>query len=65
MTATIGNLPESASEKEKISVYLERMELFFTTNGNKQVLVLLTAIGGETYGLLRSLLNQVQSPSQN
>ena len=59
MTTTIGILPEFSSEKEKITAYLERVELFFEANGiedNKQVPVLLTAIGGETYALLRSLL---------
>ena len=59
MTATIGILPEFSSEKEKITAYLGRVELFFKANGiedNKPVPVLLTAIGGETCALLRSLL---------
>ena len=59
MTTTIGNLLEFSPQKEKISAYLEHVELFFEANGikeDKQVPVFLTAIGGETYALLRSLL---------
>ena len=59
MTATIGTLSEFIPEKETISAYLERVELFFTANGigeEKQPPVLLTAIGRETYALLRNLL---------
>ena len=59
MTATIGKLSEFSPEKEKISSYLERVELFFDANGieeSKQVPALLTAIGGQTYVLLRNLL---------
>ena len=44
MTATIGTLSEFIAEKETISAYLERVELFFTANGieeDKQSLVLL------------------------
>ena len=55
---TIGNLSEFSPEKETISAYLERVELFFQANGKeeaKQVPALLTAIGGETYALLRNL----------
>lgn len=59
MTATIGKLSEFSPEKETISSYLERVELFFDANGieeSKQVPALLTAIGGQTYALLRNLL---------
>ena len=59
MTATIGKLSEFIPEKETISAYLERVELFFNTNGieeDKQVPALFTAIGGETYALLHNLL---------
>ena len=59
MTATIGKLSEFSPEKEKICAYLEHVELFFTVNGieeDKQVPALVTAIGGETYELLRNLL---------
>ena len=55
---TIGNLSEFSPEKETICAYLERVELFFQANGKeeaKQVPALLTAIGGETYALLRNL----------
>lgn len=54
-------------EKEKISAYLECVELFFTPNGvkeDKQVPALLTDIGGETYALLCNLLAPAK-PSTN
>ena len=59
MTTTIGTLSEFSPQKEKIAAYLEHMELFFAANGiedKKEVPVFLTAIGGETYSLLRILL---------
>ena len=59
MTATIGTLSEFIPEKETISAYLEFVELFFTANGieeGKQLPVLLTSIGRETYALLCNLL---------
>ena len=46
---------EFQPEKERISSYLERVQMFFEENdiaAEKQVAVLLTAIGVETYALL-------------
>ena len=53
--ATIGKLSKFQPEKERISAYLERVQMFFEANdiaAEKQVAVLLTAIGVETYALL-------------
>ena len=53
--ATIGQVGEFKPEEEKISVYLERIQLFFTVNSiaeEKQVAVLLSDIGPKTYSLL-------------
>jgi len=60
MTTSIGHLAEFQPQKEKVSEYLERVSLYFEANSvaeGKQVAVLLTAIGGETYALLNSLLS--------
>jgi len=57
--ATFGTLKEFESENEKISSYLERMELYFIMNGideEKQVAVLLSVIGAKTYSLLCDLV---------
>ena len=46
-------------ENEKIEAYLKRVQLFFDANGitdDKQVTILLTAIGSSTYAPLSSLL---------
>ena len=67
MTTTIDTLSEFMPLKEKIAAYLERVELFFEANGikdEKQVPVFLTAIGGETYALLRSLLAPAKPSSK-
>ena len=67
MTTTTGTLSEFVPQKEKIAAYLERVELFFKANGikdEKQVPVFLTAMGGETYALLRSLLAPVKPTSK-
>ena len=56
---TIGTLTEFKPESDKIEAYLERVQLFFDANGikdDKQVVVLLTAIGSNTYALLSSLI---------
>jgi len=58
--ATIGKLVEYNLDNEKISSYLERVELFMTANGvaeEKQVTVLLSIIGAKTYSLLCNLLS--------
>ena len=60
MTAAIGHLSEFQPQREKVSGYLEHVSLYFEANDvakDKQVAVLLTAIGGETYALLTSLLS--------
>ena len=48
-----------APNEEELATYLERVEIFFAANGiegDKQVPVFLNAIGGEAYGVLRSLV---------
>ena len=56
--ATFGKLKEFEPENEKISAYLERVELYFTANDIKerQVPIFLSVIGAKTYSLLRDLL---------
>ena len=57
--ATIGQMQAFDSANERISAYLERVQLFFLANGineEKQVPVLLSVIGGQTYALLSDLL---------
>ena len=56
---SIGQLREFDRTKESFEAYIERLENFMKANGVKsenQVAALLTAIGPETYGLLRNLL---------
>ena len=58
-TNTIGSIAEFNSENEKITAYLERVQLFFEANGisdEKRVAVLLTVIGSTTYALLSNLV---------
>ena len=60
MATSVGRLTEFRPDKEKVSDYLDRVSLYFEANGvaaAKQVPVLLTAIGGETYALLTSLVS--------
>ena len=57
--ATVGRIEEFNPEKERISTYLERIDLFFVGNEveeAKQVATLLSVIGGKTYALLSDLL---------
>ena len=57
--ATVGRIEEFNPEKERISTYLERVDLFFVANKVeevKQVATLLSVIGGKTYALLSDLL---------
>ena len=57
--ATIGQVGEFKPEEEKISAYLERIQLFFAANSiaeEKQVAILLSVVGPKTYSLLRDLL---------
>ena len=58
--ASFGRLEEFSPEKETISNYIERVELFFQANGianGKKVPVFLSAAGGNIYALLRNLLS--------
>jgi len=55
-----GKFEEYNLDNEKISSYLERVELFMTANGvaeDKQVAVLLSVIWAKIYSLLRDLLS--------
>ena len=57
--ATMGRLDTFQQDCERISAYLERVQLYFQANevaDEKQVPVLLSAIGGKTYALLSDLL---------
>ena len=57
--ARLGHINEFDSEKETISAYLERVEMFFQANDvktEKRVPVLLSVIGAKTYTLLRNLI---------
>ena len=63
----IGHLTKFQPQREKVSDCLERVSLYFVANGvadEKQVAVLLTAIGGETYALLTSLLSPAKPRDQ-
>ena len=54
-----GQLREFDRAKESFEAYIKRLENFMKVNvvkSENQVAVLLTAIGPETYGLLRNLL---------
>ena len=58
--ASFDRLEEFLPEKETISNYIERVELFFQANGiadTKKVPVFLSAAGGNIYALLRNLLS--------
>ena len=57
-TAAFGNLQEFKLESESIAAYLERTTVYFDANSiaaEKQVSVLLSVVGAQTYSLLRSL----------
>ena len=57
--ATYGKLKEFEPDNEKVSSYLERVELYFTANdiaAEKKVVILLSVIIAKTYSLLRDLL---------
>ena len=65
MAAHYGAFQEFRPEVEELSVYLERMELFFIANetpAEKQVPILLNVMGATTYCVLRSLRTQKRSP---
>ena len=57
--SSIGKIDEFKPEGESITTYLERMELFFTTNNiedGKKVIVFLSVIGANAYTLLQDLV---------
>ena len=57
--AIIAPIGEFKPEEERISTYLEQVQLFFVAKSiakEKQVAVLLSAVGAKTYALLRDLL---------
>ena len=59
MARVFGQIGEFNLESEKISTYLERVQLYLEANGvgdNKKVAVLLMVVGPKCYGLLESLL---------
>ena len=59
---TIGQIQEFDPEKEKVTAYLERVQMFLVANSiqeDKKVPVLLSVIGGKTYALLSSLFRPV------
>ena len=56
---TLGRLKVFVPEEENISTYLERVELYFVTNGveeDRQAPTLLTVIGSKNYGIIKSLV---------
>ena len=60
MATFVGCLEEFHPKREKVSDYLDRMSLCFEANSvteDKQVLVLLTAMGGEMYTLLMNVVS--------
>ena len=60
MTHSLGALHEFHPNGEDFSTYVERVQIFFAANDvpeAKQVPVFLNAVGGNTYGVLRSLLS--------
>ena len=57
--ARLGRVNEFIPEKETISAYLERVDMFFLANDinkDKKVPVLLSVLGATTYALLRNLV---------
>ena len=62
--SVFGQIQEFDPSSELFTVYMERVNLFFTANDvpdEKKVLVFLTVVGKPTYALLRDLL-QPSSP---
>ena len=56
---TMGSLHEFRADSEDFSTYMERVDIYFAANDvpeDKKVPVFLNAVGGTTYGVLRSLL---------
>ena len=58
MMATFGALKEFDPENEKVSAYLELVEMYFPANDitERRVPIFISVIGGKTYSLLWDLL---------
>ena len=59
MTGLLGQWGEFSPDVEKISSYLERVQLYIEANGvedAKKVAAVLTVMGSNSYGLLKNLL---------
>ena len=59
-TSTIGHIGPYIESEEDFSSYAERMSLYFKVNKvseDLEVATFLTLIGGQTYGLLKSLMS--------
>ena len=56
--ATFGALTDFEPENEKVSAYLEHIELYFAANDitERRIPIFLSVIGAKTYSLLRDLL---------
>ena len=56
--ATFGALKEFQPKNEKVSAYLEHVELYFAANNitGRRVPIFLSVIGAKTYSLLQDLL---------
>ena len=66
--ATFGLIQEFQPDNERISAYLERVQMFFQANDiaeEKQVPILLSVIGGKTYALLSDLLAPVKPSTKS
>ena len=66
--ATVGHNEAFNPDNERISAYLEQVELFFIANGvaeGKQVATLLSVIGRKTYALLSDLLAPAKSADKS
>ena len=61
---TLGNLYEFCPDSEEFSTYMERVEIYLATNDVPEDKKVLNANGGDTYGLLRSLVTP-DSPMAN
>ena len=58
-SCVLGTVGEFDPKVDSISVYLERLELYFVANevkDDRKVAVMLTVIGARTYDTLRSIL---------
>ena len=64
---TFGHISEFVVEDERISAYLEWVELYFGANDiapEKKVAIFLSVIGTKTYAVLRSLVAPTKPKDQ-